>query len=83
MIGWHPGNNKSLSTSHADSAQLAFEQLTLRVKESEGGSDLSRSDIRALLTLLVDIVVQTKKIGGKYRVTEIYFDPANGLAAGA
>ena len=76
----HPG---SITTIHADSAQLAFEQLTLLVKESEGGSDLSRSDIRALLTLLVDIVVQTKKVGGKYRVTEIYFDPANGTAAGA
>lgn len=70
----HPG---SITTIHADSAQLAFEQLTLLVKESEGGSDLSRSDIRSLLTLLVDIVVQTKKIDGKYRVTEIYFEPAS------
>jgi hypothetical protein len=37
----HPG---SITTIHADSAELAFEQLTLLVKESEGGSDLARED---------------------------------------
>jgi type IV secretion system protein VirB11 len=68
----HPG---SITTIHADSAELAFEQLTLLVKESEGGSDLARGDIRALLKMLVDVVVQTKKEGGEFRVTEIYFDP--------
>ena len=46
------------------------------VKESEGGSDLARDDIRALLKMLVDVVVQTKKEGGEFRVTEIYYDPA-------
>lgn len=72
----HPG---SITTVHADSAELAFEQLTLLVKESEGGSDLARDDIRSLLKLLVDIVIQIKKIEGKFRVTEIYFDPENRL----
>ncbi len=69
----HPG---SITTIHADSAELAFEQLTLLVKESEGGADLSRDDIRALLKMLVDVVVQTKKTDGEFRVTEIYYDPA-------
>jgi type IV secretion system protein VirB11 len=68
----HPG---SITTIHADSAELAFEQLTLLVKESEGGSDLARDDIRALLKMLVDVVVQTKKGGGEFRVTEIHYDP--------
>lgn len=68
----HPG---SITTIHADSAELAFEQLTLLVKESEGGSDLTRGDIRALLKLLVDVVVQIKKTNGEFRVTEIYYDP--------
>jgi type IV secretion system protein VirB11 len=68
----HPG---SITTIHADSAELAFEQLTLLVKESEGGSDLARDDIRALLKMLVDVVVQMKKVGGEFRVTEIYYDP--------
>ena len=68
----HPG---SITTVHADSAALAFEQLTLLVKESEGGRDLSREDIRSLLHLLVDVVVQMKKVDGRFRMTEVYFDP--------
>lgn len=75
----HPG---SITTVHADSAQLAFEQLTLLVKESEGGRDLSRDDIRALLRLLVDIVVQMKKVDGRFRITEVFHDPAGRLAHG-
>lgn len=74
----HPG---SITTIHADSAELAFEQLTLLVKESEGGSDLARDDIRALLKMLVDCVVQIKKTDGKFRVTEIYYDPQGRHAA--
>lgn len=68
----HPG---SITTVHADSATLAIEQLTLLVKESEGGQDLAREDIRNLLYMLVDVIVQCKRIEGKFRVTEIYFDP--------
>src|SRR3546814_7727892 len=74
----HPG---SITTSHADSAELAFEQLTLLVKESEGGADLAREDIRSLLKILVDVVVQMKKVDGKFRMTEIYYDPAGRHAA--
>lgn len=68
----HPG---SITTVHADSAYLAFEQLTLLVKESEGGRGLERADIRSLLVLLVDVIVQCKRIAGQFRVTEIHFDP--------
>ncbi|OYY80027.1 MAG: P-type DNA transfer ATPase VirB11 [Rhizobiales bacterium 35-66-30] len=68
----HPG---SITTVHADSARLAFEQLTLLVKESDGGHDLERSDIRDLLKIAIDIIVQCKRAGGRFRVTEIYFDP--------
>lgn len=74
----HPG---SITTIHADSAELAFEQLTLLVKESEGGADLARDDIRALLKILVDVVVQMKKVDGQFRMTEIYYDPAGRHAA--
>lgn len=74
----HPG---SITTIHADSAELAFEQLTLLVKESEGGADLAREDIRSLLKILVDVVVQMKKVDGKFRMTEIYYDPAGRHAA--
>jgi type IV secretion system protein VirB11 len=68
----HPG---SITTIHADSALLAFEQLTLLVKESEGGRDLARDDIRALLHRLVDIVVQMQRVGGRFRITEVWHEP--------
>ncbi|ARO26824.1 MULTISPECIES: P-type DNA transfer ATPase VirB11 [Rhizobium] len=69
----HPG---SITTVHADSARLAFEQLTLLVKESEGGGDLERHDIREMLTIAVDIIIQCKRIDGRFRVSEIYYRDA-------
>jgi len=68
----HPG---SITTVHASSAMMAIEQMTLLVKESEGGKDLAREDIRSLLFTMVDVIVQCWRIDGKFRVTEIYFDP--------
>lgn len=68
----HPG---SITTVHADSPELAFEQLTLLVKESQGGADLAREDIRGLLYMLVDVIVQMKRVKGRFRMTEVYYDP--------
>ena len=68
----HPG---SITTVHASSAMLAFEQMTLLMKELEGGQDLARDDIRSLLVTLIDVIIQCKRVEGKFRVTEIYFDP--------
>ena len=76
----HPG---SITTVHADSAALAFEQLTLLVRESEGGRDLPRDDICALLHLLIDVVVQMKKIDGRFRMTEVWHEPLRKRRAGA
>ena len=76
----HPG---SITTVHANTAEGALEQLTLLVKESEGGNDLDRHDIRALLHSLVDIVVQMDRIppeegrAARYRMTEVWFDPSS------
>ena len=68
----HPG---SITTVHADSARLAFEQLTLLVKESAEGRELAREDIRRLLHLTIDVVVQMSRSNGSYRITEIHYDP--------
>jgi len=76
----HPG---SITTLHADSATLAFEQLTLLVKESEGGRDLARDDIRTLLRLLVDVVVQVKRADGRFSVSEVWYEPLRKRALAA
>lgn len=68
----HPG---SITTVHADSARLAFEQLTLLVKESAEGRELTRDDIRRLLHLTIDVVVQMNRSNGRYRIAEIHYDP--------
>lgn len=66
----HPG---SITSVHASSAMLAFEQLTLLVKESPGGRDLSREDIKALLHQLVDVVVQCGVEKQRRTVREVWF----------
>ena len=64
----HPG---SITTVHANSCALAVEQLTLLVKESDGGRDLTRADIRELVHATVDVVVQCQSIGGAFKVVDV------------
>jgi type IV secretion system protein VirB11 len=68
----HPG---SITSVHAASAELAFEQLVLLVKQNEGGRELARKDIKNLLYLLVDIVIQFGVDGHERYIKEIWFDP--------
>lgn len=68
----HPG---SITSVHATSPRLAIEQLMLLVKESAGGAQLSREDIKQLLYMLVDVVIQFSVVDGRRRVTGIYYEP--------
>ena len=69
----HPG---SITSVHASSAALAFEQLTLLVKESPAGREMARSDVRALLDELVDVVVQCSVEGQRRSVREVWWKGA-------
>ena len=69
----HPG---SITSVHATSAELAFEQLVLLIKQSPGGRDLARSDIKQLLYLLIDVVIQCGMEKHERFVKEIWFQPA-------
>ncbi len=69
----HPG---SITSIHAASAELAFEQLVLLVKQNRAGQELAREEIKNLLYLLIDVVVQ---FGVEHRqrcIKEIWYDPA-------
>jgi type IV secretion system protein VirB11 len=68
----HPG---SITSVHASSAELAFEQLTLLVKQSDAGGDLPREDIKALLYTLIDIVVQFAVIDHRRCISEVWYEP--------
>jgi type IV secretion system protein VirB11 len=79
----HPG---SITSVHATSAELAFEQLVLLVKQSPGGRELARQDIKSLLYLLVDVVIQFGVERHERYIKEIWYEPARkrrGLAAAA
>jgi type IV secretion system protein VirB11 len=74
----HPG---SITSIHAASAELAFEQLVLLVKQNRGGRDLARTDIKSLLYLLIDVVIQFGVEGHERFVKEIWYEPARKQAA--
>ncbi|HLZ08064.1 MAG TPA: P-type DNA transfer ATPase VirB11 [Chloroflexota bacterium] len=68
----HPG---SITSVHAASAELAFEQLVLLVKQSRGGQELARVDIKNLLYLLVDVVIQFGVERHQRFIREIWYEP--------
>jgi type IV secretion system protein VirB11 len=68
----HPG---SITSVHATSAELAFEQLVLLVKQNPGGRELARGDIKNLLYLLIDVVIQFGVERHERIIKEIWFDP--------
>jgi type IV secretion system protein VirB11 len=74
----HPG---SITSVHAASAELAFEQLVLLVKQNPGGRDLARGDIKSLLYLLIDVVVQFGVECHERFIKEIWYDPERRHAA--
>ena len=68
----HPG---SITSVHAASAELAFEQLVLLVKQSQGGRGLARADIKSLLLLLVDVVIQCGVEHHERFIREVWYEP--------
>ena len=68
----HPG---SITSVHATSAELAFEQLVLLVKQNQSGRELARSDIKSLLYLLIDVVIQFGVERHQRFIKEIWYDP--------
>jgi type IV secretion system protein VirB11 len=68
----HPG---SITSVHAGSCELAFEQLVLLVKQSTGGRELARADIKSLLYLLVDVVIQFGVEHHERFIKEIWYEP--------
>jgi len=68
----HPG---SITSVHATSAELAFEQLVLLVKQNQSGRELARNDIKSLLYLLIDVVIQFGVDRHERFIKEIWYDP--------
>jgi type IV secretion system protein VirB11 len=68
----HPG---SMTTLHAASPALAIEQMALMVRQSSAGAGLTFSEIKRLLLLTIDVIVQFGNDGEGRFIQEIYYDP--------
>jgi len=66
----HPG---SISTLHADSPQMALEQLKLMVIQA--GLDIPPSEIKNYINQVIEVVVQLKRgTGGVRFISDIHFN---------
>ncbi len=68
----HPG---SITSVHADSAEMAFVALAQLMKRSEAGRGMSTREGVELAQMSVDVVVQCSRIGQRRFVSEIWHDP--------
>lgn len=67
----HPG---SIATIHADSPQLAIEQLILMIMQADLG--ITRDQIKQYVESVIQVIIQLKRgEKGRRYVSEIYFKP--------
>ncbi len=67
----HPG---SVATLHADTPELALEQLILMIMQADLG--ITREQIKAYVESVIQVIIQLKRgEKGKRFVSEIYFKP--------
>ena len=68
----HPGSVTSL---HAGSCELAFEQIALMVRESPAGGGMTMPEIKQLAHDVIDIVVHFDNGSDGRHITGIHYDP--------
>jgi type IV secretion system protein VirB11 len=68
----HPG---SITSVHAGSCALALEQMSLMIRESGAGGGLRMDEIKYLLSVVVDIIVQFDRDERGRFISEIFYEP--------
>ena len=68
----HPG---SITSVHADSAELAFVALAQLMKRSDAGRGMTTREGIELAQLSVDVVVQCSRDRQRRHVSEVWYDP--------
>jgi len=68
----HPG---SITSVHAGSCALAIEQMALMIRESGAGSGLLMNEIKGLLNVVIDVIVQFDRDERGRFVSEILYEP--------
>lgn len=70
----HPG---SMSTVHADTPQGAYEQLVMMIMQGGMAGSFSKADLLSYLHMVIPVVIQLRRDGGKRGVSEIFFARQN------
>jgi type IV secretion system protein VirB11 len=68
----HPG---SITSVHAGSSELALNQMSLMIRESGAGGGLRLDEIRSLLAIVVDVIVQFDRDARRRFISEIAYVP--------
>lgn len=74
----HPG---SMTSVHAGTPAMAFEQMAIMIQDSQGGKNLQFNTIKRLLKLTIDVIVQVTAHDGIRRISEIHYKPKEKLEA--
>lgn len=69
------GHTGSMTSLHADSALMAYEQLALMISASPEGVSLSHEVIKRLILMTIDISIHFANSHGKRYITGIDFNP--------
>ncbi len=68
----HPG---SITSVHAGSCALALEQMSLMIRESGAGGGLRLDEIKGLLGIVIDVIVQFGRDERGRVISEIAYEP--------
>ncbi len=68
----HPG---SITSVHAGSCALALEQMSLMIRESGAGGGLRMNEIKWLLGVVIDVIVQFDRDERGRFISELYYEP--------
>ncbi len=66
----HPG---SMSTVHADTPMGAYEQLAMMTMQAGMSSGYSKQDLMSYIRMVIPVVIQLRRNGGRRGVSEIFF----------
>lgn len=76
----HPG---SVTSVHAGSCALALEQMALMIRESGAGGGLQMDEIKRLLRIVVQVIVQFDRDERGRFIADIVYEPGAGATMGA
>lgn len=68
----HPG---SITSVHAGSCALAIEQMALMIRESGAGGGMTMDEIKQVLRLVIDVIVQFDRDERGRFISEISYEP--------